>query len=762
MKSYIRFKVKHILVVLVAVIGIAGLSYIFMPSLIYSLGENYYRGGEAATAKVYFDRVEHYFPNHPKTAEALERAAEITSQDNFLMVSPMGIGSWGRRGGLISKEALKYYETLIDRFPQTWQGQRAKKELTVYKIRNYINEGKISAALALLDSYIEDENRSHTQHDVVMSTARRLVAVGYYNEVIELIEGYVENLEISYSNPDMFELLADAHGILGNKEEALAYYDRVFEIYDEILEMDREFSDGNVGSPNTYYQEKELEIKGKISILKSDPLEMGTITGSINLGGEPLGDVEMILQPLNNPYMYPMGSPEAIWTTSDKKGKFTFDNLIPGRYGVGFVLYLEEVGDVILKGGRFPQSILYVDEGETKSWDFELVETMKMVSPLDDAVIEEDYMEFIWEPFEGAAYYTIDFGIYGESVTVSWPHDDRYYTNRAKFSIHELRSLQIGFSFDEEGPVPESLFGLGMPGGRYFWGVKAHGEDGRVLTSSQGYLISQNSDFSFPEKGLKKADKLLLNREYNKAINAYEKELERDPEDIHSLYMLAQLYGFSMHQGRDDYDYNYTNLDKSLDYYYSLYELTGNINYLDGAVKVYYDGKKDYQKALETLRIIEREKGLSDWQAQQVARLEASFGNYNTALNELLKSGRKFLKEESALRIIAGDFLGMDSYAARDDEEEKWLEAIMSYKEDYEAVNSSLSKTLEKMPVAKAKAVLEGQSLPPEKELILLALKTIDPSYRHNLLLEDVESYIEKYSKENPDLARYARTLFYH
>lgn len=154
-------------------------------------------------------------------------------------------------------------------------------------------------------------------------------------------------------------------------------------------------------------------------------------------------------------------------------------------------------------------------------------------------------------------------------------------------------------SYDEDGSSPQSLFDYAFPGGRYFWGVNAHAPDGSILTASPGYGRTQNSDFSFPQKGLVKGDKLLLKRKYGEAIEAYEKQLEKDARDIHALLMLARLYGVSIDPSI--YEYEFTDYDKSLHYYERLYDLTGRVHYLEQIASIYYSNLGDEQKARETL-----------------------------------------------------------------------------------------------------------------------------------------------------------------
>lgn len=401
MRSCCRFKVKHLLGALAVAAGVVALSYLLLPSLMLWIGDSYLAGGEQLTAKVYYDRVLHYFPRHGDAPKALGKAAQLAA-GNLLMVSPLGIGGAYRDAGIISAEAREYYQNLAERFPRTWQGKAAVKELTLYEIRNLIHRGNIPGALGMLERY-STEQRAHRREEVTLETAKALRAYGYNHAAVELLEGFLENIEGRHNYPGLQELLGDVHGLTGNTEAALTCYCQVLEIYRERLRNDKEYYEHEQSiETHSYDEERESEIRRKMDLLSNGPVEPGTVTGRITLSGKPLAGVELVLQPLVEQGVFPHRSPEALSLTSGRNETFTFTNLWPGRYGLGFILDLDEVGaGVVLKGGHFPRSIIDIAKGDSRSWDFELVEAMKIVSPADGAVIDSDWIEFIWEPCAG-------------------------------------------------------------------------------------------------------------------------------------------------------------------------------------------------------------------------------------------------------------------------------------------------------------------------------------------------------------------------
>ncbi|MCR3923343.1 MAG: hypothetical protein NUK65_12645, partial [Firmicutes bacterium] len=426
-----------------------------------------------------------------------------------------------------------------------------------------------------------------------------------------------------------------------------------------------------------------------------------------------------------NGIQYPIsGSYTGLRVASDQQGHFSFKNLVPGRYGLGFVINLDEVGDVVLKGGRFPQSVFFVDAGEVATWDFELVETVDITAPVDDEVIKGDSITFAWEPVEGASYYRLELGTYIGGGSRSYSRGEKYRTNSATIGVDTLQSYHVGLSYDEKGPSPGSLLGYGMRG-RYFWGVTAYDEAGAIITSSQGYLQAQNSDFQFPEEKTVAGDELLLERKYGQAITAYQEQLDKDDNDIHALTMLARLHSVTIDS--QIYDYQYTDYAQAITYYNQLFTQTGNTEFLHSLTQIYFYNLKEYPLALETLQKIEERDVLNEWNQLQMAQIQSHLGQYQTALQTVIAAERRFFTEEAALRIITGDFSSI-AEKAKSNKEEKWLDAMQVVARGYGKLDQELLQVVRNLPALEAIEYLETKERTREEELLLLSLLAVEPS----------------------------------
>ncbi|MEW6622880.1 MAG: hypothetical protein AB1420_07110 [Bacillota bacterium] len=335
MKSYIRLKVKHLFHGAALALVILFLLYILLPSLVMNIAEGYYHSGDHLAAKVYYDRIDHYFPKHRKTPLALERAAQISASENLLMVSPMGIGGAYNVGGNLSMEAQKYYKKLAERFPDTFQGQRAVMELTILEIKNLIADGQVEKVFYVVNDYYENLNKSNWDSQVAMETAKALRTKGFFSEAIMVLEDFLaKNEEVAF--PDLYELLGDLNGARGNKEVALNYYQRTLAVHEDNIRRSAEHLDDKMMQGSwAYFEEKKEWINWKIANLSVDPAQAGVVQGTVTLTGVPLKDVQVFLQPLRHEDRggFPVGSHDAIWATSDAKGHFYFKDVQPGRYG---------------------------------------------------------------------------------------------------------------------------------------------------------------------------------------------------------------------------------------------------------------------------------------------------------------------------------------------------------------------------------------------------------------------------------------------
>ncbi|MDR5659268.1 carboxypeptidase-like regulatory domain-containing protein [Serpentinicella sp. ANB-PHB4] len=579
MKKKIRIKVKHLLGFVGISLACLLLTYVFLPFAMFAIAERHEYKGNTIAATVYYDRMNQYFPNHGKTAQALERAAQLTTTKNLLIISSVGYGPGNAllSQGLISEKSVPYYEALAERFPNTFEGNRAMTQLALHQIRREINDNNVEAAYSLMENhyeYLSDDSTAYNDPTLLLESVTFLKGKGFYEEAIKFLSFYVEN---DSQNVKIYETLGDLYAIVNHEEKALHYYTEAINALEEIREFDTHYIGQEDGTTKRYTEVELEKIYDKIENLSDTQLYNGSITGQITLREDVFKGVNVFLQPQKHQNMriFTPVSGENLWSISDDHGKFSFNNLPPGRYSLGFVLDVPEVGDVVLKGGLLPGPDIEVKENENQHLAFELVDTITPLSPLNNKKITGDSIHFSWEPFEDAAYYTLELGTYSKNGTYSRRYSDyKFFTNEATLTIEELTTLSSSImAFEEDGPDPDLFLGFTHPKGKYFWGIAAHDEDGHILSSSLGYMKSQNTDFHFEDRALRMGDQYILQKKFLKAIEAYESDLSENPNDVYALTQLAKLYGFTY--GDEDL-YPYADLNKAIKYYERLYEITKN------------------------------------------------------------------------------------------------------------------------------------------------------------------------------------------
>ncbi|ABR48306.1 hypothetical protein Amet_2147 [Alkaliphilus metalliredigens QYMF] len=770
MKKIIRIKVKHVLAGIGISLALLLLTYTFIPSIILYMGERYNQNGEPMAAKIYYDRLDRFFPNRAETATALERLAEISDTNSLLMISSAGTGSVQGMTVELSKESQEYYEKLVERFPQTWQGRSAQTQLSKQNIRNLLSKGRVDEAFEIMVSHYETINAiprtNYYDSSVALGATQILKSQGLYNEALRFSNYLLEERDYSFDQR-LYQSMAELHALLGNQEQAEEYYLKLLDLIEEGRQREAEFAqqEGNDAiSERSYYDNQREVILRRIASLGDKPLQYGKITGSLTLMDSALASIQFFLQEQNDPsrgVIFGGHYEDSIWSITDSSGNFSFGKLPPGRYSLGFILDLDEVGDVILEGGFFPESTIYIDENQNYHWDFNLVDTLRATSPVDNEKIIGDQVHFKWEPFEGAAYYTLEMGSYssdGSGWISTIYSDKKFHNNEAILSLEELTYTQTGMSYDSEGPTPSSLFGFAQPGGKYFWGVRAHDKNGSILTSTRGYLRSQNTDFHFEERDLRNGDELILARDYQGAIDAYEEDLSYDPEDAYALAMLGKLYGISFNI--QEFSYPHADFNKALDYYERLYALTENPSSLDRIADISYSNLQDYEKTLEVLGFIETNYDLNSWQQSYRVRIQAHHGNYRESLDELLTIDHPHSDLEAALRIINNDFTDLTPRDKNSNDlmKEAWVDALNSYGENYASMDANLRNNLLLRSPLEAIEYIGNGNPPPHQALLKLCLEIIEPSITVDTF-QEVKDFDDQYGSLDPELSKMLQRL---
>jgi tetratricopeptide (TPR) repeat protein len=231
----------------------------------------------------------------------------------------------------------------------------------------------------------------------------------------------------------------------------------------------------------------------------------------------------------------------------------------------------------------------------------------------------------------------VEFEISGEykGSACSFSISDKINDNKYLIDIEEANSRERGFMFDDDGIVnPQAYLGVFYPGCSVPIYIEAFDKEGRRLTSSVPLRAEYDKTpvVKVSEAGITEGDRLILENKPKEAIESYEKELVKDPNNIRILNILSRIYKIGTYvkftpekEERKDRD-----LDKAIELTERLYKITGNYEYKKRIAGIYFWDKKDYKKSLEEyVEIPEAMMDADDFDS--AARLELLLLNFKKA-----------------------------------------------------------------------------------------------------------------------------------
>ncbi len=266
----------------------------------------------------------------------------------------------------------------------------------------------------------------------------------------------------------------------------------------------------------------------------SHPEETAALTVRIEKLGEPLADVRFLLRPAElmdsfstnefNNGMYPT-------TVTDGSGEAEFAPVMPGEYELVLMADADLLYDIGAVG--IPESV-ELSEGEQKVIEISLREKVKILTPAEP--VELTYgnsLEMAWETYPGA----VDYGI--EAVYFTGDEHKRF-SSSVGMELQRTENTSINWDTDDseltfrlgvyspERVYPVAVAGLFHPDAYFSLAVTAYGDNGLVLSDSDGLIYDNSGIYPLfhilePEDSrlVPEGDRLLLQGEYEEALESY-------------------------------------------------------------------------------------------------------------------------------------------------------------------------------------------------------------------------------------------------
>lgn len=394
-------------------------------------------------------------------------------------------------------------------------------------------------------------------HDLQLMKIDLAIKTNDVEDATRFIHQYEANMDQRF--PDTFlqltKLKAELYVRQGELEKGYTLLNEEIANYDDwheemIADMkDRnEFQAGMSGSP--YFNALVL-MREQLERMISDNGELGKVEGRVTRSnGEPISNVGIFLREESH-VNQSVSSYERYQTVTNEDGSFSFTGVIPGSYQIHTGFSFEQIDGWSWSVGT--DDWLDVTAKETIQYPIIITPLIEQIEPTNYQVIREEEMVFVWNPFPGAASYTLYGGIERDGSSTIFQMISGIRESEITIPVEKLYEITSGVMFTErdwETVIPESVLGFSNPEGTFSWSVKAFNEDGNLIGQSNGYRLREETMgplplFHLKARELTEADQVFLEENVVEALEMYKENVRENEEDVHSLRMVARILGLN-------------------------------------------------------------------------------------------------------------------------------------------------------------------------------------------------------------------------
>ncbi|MEK5252904.1 carboxypeptidase-like regulatory domain-containing protein [Paenibacillus sp. FSL F4-0125] len=383
----------------------------------------------------------------------------------------------------------------------------------------------------------------------------------------------------------------------GEAQEALAEVDNGLASYKKFWQDIHTAGPSSSSAPEIGTSETEMQLEALKSAIQS-AVDMGSTSTAVVSGtltrsdGSPVSRAGVFLRAESEVH-HSITEAEPYRIVTDDKGRFEFHGVIPGFYQLQLGLSYDQID-----GWTWP--VQYDDWIEVKPDDrlnesIVLQPLLELQSPINQETITGQSVDFRWKAVKGAAYYRLSGGVSTVGSSFSSQIRDYITDNQVSIPLDELY-YNSGFSYGSGGEGFESIDPLSFlvfmnPEARFSWNIEAFDADGRLITRSNGYRLNEDTVGNLPffylkERELTTADRLLLNKNPEQALEMYQQNVLDDPQDAHALHMLVKLLLAKSSITKDD-----SLEDQAIPSLQKLIQLHPYSNYAFTLTQYYFDHK---------------------------------------------------------------------------------------------------------------------------------------------------------------------------
>ncbi|WBW97509.1 tetratricopeptide repeat protein [Oceanirhabdus sp. W0125-5] len=620
----IRIKISTLIIIVTLIIGITVVPTVFKGNILYFIGNVYKYLGKKDVADTYYKKVIDTNKNHKLSVEAaIKRFESLLEEKNLGYMKALTVHQgYGGGGYVISAESLvrinKEYNQLISQSKKddrvalyeiyvsmmNWFAGETKEALNIIESIDYIKndelevyrELNISAMNIVLSEYEKGE-------ELIFSSLRN----NKFNEYKQVMLAFIyfmrkeDTSEILEYTPE--SLLFENDKITGIKKKIAEYEiektdeEYVLSVFDEFIDDGRfirdhkswKFKDDTITKGNSIVKGKIMcdnkPLRGVIVRLsKHEGLSTGGMFANIWFGDQGYG-------------------------ITDENGEYTIENVGEGDYGVSLTFPWQIITGKVIK--KSLDDRIHIKDNEVIEENIKIFEAPR-VSKIE--YIDDNRIKVEWENIqevEDVEYIEARLFVKNENnelvgiPNTSWHVElDEKNKNYAIVNMKKTLENMTGriWHWSSMSKVdPYQLFEGFYIGGDYTFEVNFKYKDQEQYQYHGGgtggiYSKKENIKIKVQGKKLSEADKYLINKDYEKAIEHFENILQDNPNDLHVLNILSSIYskgyfityedeekrdGEIIHLGQD--------LDKALEYTLRLLNVYENEFILNKLERIYSD-----------------------------------------------------------------------------------------------------------------------------------------------------------------------------
>lgn len=597
--SGIKLKRWILLIIILLSLSVLGAGYLLTPQLIASSITKQEQAGDFGKALLLKERLIEYFPGSEEARwEAFELAESLFQTEERVIIGP-DFTTGGFRGidgqdiRITAEQAARLLEQVAEGQQETmWKNHTMLKLAEVYRLEGKYEQAEEtflraaqSFALDNEDSWAAQAKGSLAEMYLQMDTEKALVLIE------QSLREYPEERRADFlaQKGDGYYLQGDYDQAEQSYREALGQaeldWQKIQSHISESSQGDKAVSLNAELEQQPVYRHSKSRLE-QISQLKGEGnVQRGSIQGQILSGNTAMPNVLVYLinEAEHDGRSNNLDGIAALPPVkTDDDGKFEFQSVASGRYFIALGVLPEDLEGL----GRFKGLEGFdVESGQKVQLKYAFQPRINFREPSGQQSYKQgEELKISWDEVQEASSYNLHIALHLDNGYVSTVYRKSLAGNFYVFHPQGLALREMNFVARSDNILaPSAILGSFYPGAELYFFVEAIDKQGKSIADSEGYVFQLYGNYpSILVEGqgadhLSPGDRLVIEKKYAEAVQAYKKELEAKPSDPNILLSLARLYSYGWEERTVDQEITLgfgENPQTALDYYTKLLKNT--------------------------------------------------------------------------------------------------------------------------------------------------------------------------------------------